>query len=108
MKVIGEDRDRNDFERSYRMRGTEGCPQVDDVLDKQPPTPLQEIDREEIGAAWHLRAKVIRHSGTLTHRLPKPNQPHPQRHIREAPATYRNPPLQKVGQGPPYNGYVRP
>ena len=84
-EVIREDRDRNDFERSCRMRGTEGCPQVDDVLDKQPPTPLQEIDREEIRATRHLRAEVIRHTGKLMHRLPKRNQPNPQRHIRKAP-----------------------
>ena len=102
MKVIRKDHDRNDFEWSYRMRGMEGCSQIDDVLDQQPPTSLQQIDCEEIGAAWHLRAKVIRHSSKLAQCPPKRNRPDPQRYIRKAPATYRNAHTQKVGQGPPY------
>lgn len=61
MQVIGQHHDRQHIERPSRLFRPERGTQIVHPLHQQPATALQQIDGEEIGAAGHTDATIVRH-----------------------------------------------
>jgi len=83
MQVIGQHHDGQHMERSRRPRRAECVAQQIDVLDEQGAATLQQVNGEEIGAARHPDATVIRHAGSVPEHSRDHRHHRPHTHVGE-------------------------
>lgn len=65
VQVVGQDHDGQHFERPRRLRRPERCPQLIRMLHQQTTAAFQKIDGEEVGAARHTGATIVRHAASV-------------------------------------------
>src|SRR4249919_3060905 len=116
MQVIRQDHDRQHLERPCRTRSSERRPQIVDPIDQQPAAPFQQVDGEEVGAAWHPHAAIVRHPRNVAN----PLAPRYQRTPPPAVGERHRPPhggpgptlriiaagSRRAGSSPPYAGFL--
>lgn len=83
MQVVRQHHDGQHMERSRRPRRAECVAQQVDVVDQQAAATLQQVHGEEIGAARHPDAAVIRHAGSVPEASRDHRRRRPHTHVGE-------------------------
>ncbi len=75
MNMIGQDYHRIDFKGKPLPRLAHGCSKIVDALDQQAAIAVQQIDREEVRAAWDKYATIVGHQTDYAEPVARRNTP---------------------------------